>query len=192
MNYEKGYKMDQHKESYYIQGFVSSGRPGAETSIFHRYYFKEYITGGCIVEEELETIKAYLSDYGNISEIYESTVNGYRHPLSENIRNSDCTLIFSHKESHDRTLSLPIVVTQKLCRKMNKPFLWIDVNVLDLESIVDFIQELSIRLNRPVVIHVTGEHERDFPDMYDIVSENLFWLLDALEDRSRATHSINY
>jgi hypothetical protein len=185
-------KMDQNKESHYIQGFVSSGRPGAERSIFHRYYFKEYITGGCILEEELETIKAYLSDYGNISEIYESTVNGYRHPLCENIRNSDCTLIFSHKESHDRTLSLPIVVAQKLCRKMNKPFLWVDVNIIDLESIVDFIQELSIRLNRPVMIHVTGEHERDFTNIYYIVSENLLSLLDALEDRSRSTHSINY
>lgn len=102
--------------------------------------------------------------------LVESSSRKYPPRTEKNVVDSDGTLIIGK-------VSPGSLLTKKLCIKHNKPFLWLDPDVLSVEEAVTFIRENNIN-----TLNVAGNREKNSPGIFLLTRNFIREVIVAIPD----------
>lgn len=118
---------------------ISGGQTGADQIALQ-------IAKKCGLETGGTAPKDYLTESGSNFELKtkygltESKYKSYPPRTKQNIKDSNATLIFKHPSVDTNGTNL----TVKLCKEMNKPYLIIDTDDYDMDTITEFVLDKQV------------------------------------------------
>ena len=138
-----------------IEKIISGGQTGADKGGLIAAAKHSVVTGGVAPKDwKTETGKDITLKLYNL---IESKSTKYRSRTLENIKISDCTLLFADK------LSVGSNLTENLCLEIHKPFLKIsntyNLKEEDYLKMTTFLISVYKSKKKPIVINIAGNRE---------------------------------